>query len=93
MAKKRLHAARTAGAATAKYLPADPVLWLECCGQADIMVAAGGDGIVLLYDRLGPDSEQAEFLISWLQATPGGESAVLSVIEHRKNTGGNRVAI
>ena len=73
-------AAKRAGVATARYLPADPKLWLQHCAAAGIVVCANPKGLVLLYDQLGPDREQAVFLEEWLQSTPGGWNAVLSFL-------------
>ena len=41
-----------------------------------IQVIPTCDGLGFLYDRMGPDREQAVFLEAWLCATPGGIDAV-----------------
>jgi len=79
--------ARKAGQATARYLPADPELWLQQCALAGIYVSESAGGLVFLYDQLvGPDREQAEFLEAWLRATPGGADAVQSMLKAKGKT-------
>jgi hypothetical protein len=84
MSNAKLAAAKTAGAATAKYLPADPAFWLQCCGAAGIQVVGNDSGLAFIYDQSGPDREQAEFLEAWLRATPGGMPAVAAILRQTK---------
>lgn len=81
---KTFTGAIAAGKATARYLPADPALWLAQCAQANMTVHKGPGGLVTQYDRLGPDAEQADFLCAWLMATPGGTDAVLVMLSKRQ---------
>jgi hypothetical protein len=64
--------------------PADPEFWLRQCALAGINVVEHADRLMILYDGLGPDREQAEFLESWLHATPGGADAVRSMLKKAK---------
>jgi hypothetical protein len=80
MSNAKVAAAKSAGATTAKYLPADPAFWLQCCGAAGIQVVANNAGLAFVYDQKGPDREQAEFLEAWLHATPGGAVAVAAYL-------------
>ena len=70
--------AQEAGQVAARYLPADPVLWL--CALAGITVRESPGGFAFLYNSRGPEREQAQFLEAWLHATPGGANAVQSLL-------------
>lgn len=76
--------AQRAGETTARYLPADPALWLLHCSAAGIVVTWTNSGMSMLYDPLGPVREQAMFLEAWIHATPGGLEAVKALVEDSK---------
>jgi hypothetical protein len=82
--KAAIRAAKKAGQQTARYLPADPECWLRQCSLAGINVVEHADRLMILYDGLGRDRELAEFLESWLHATPGGVDAVRSMLKKGK---------
>jgi hypothetical protein len=84
LSKAAIRAAKKAGQHAARYLPADPEFWLRQCALAGINVVEHADRLMILYDGLGPDREQAEFLESWLHATPGGVDAVRSMLKKAK---------
>jgi len=76
-------AAKRAGAATARYLPADPARWLQHCAAAGIVVVARARGVGLLYDQRGPNCAQGVFLVAWLYSTPGAIEAVLALLDEQ----------
>jgi hypothetical protein len=84
LSKAAIRAAKKAGQQTARYLPADPELWLRQCALAGINVVEHAGRLLILYDRLGPDREPAEFLEAWLNATPGAVDAVRSMLKKGK---------
>jgi hypothetical protein len=51
---------------------------------AGINVVEHAGRLLILYDRLGPDREPAEFLEAWLNATPGAVDAVRSMLKKGK---------
>jgi hypothetical protein len=81
--------AKRAGAAIARYFPADPVLWLTKCADAGIYAHPGPNGrVALIYDRmLLADHEQASFLEGWLYATPNAVDAVNALLWKRRAEG------
>jgi hypothetical protein len=84
LSKAAIRAAKKAGQQTARYLPADPEFRFRQCALAGINLVEHAERLMILYDGLGPDREQAEFLESWLHATPGGADAVRSMLKKAK---------
>ena len=71
--------------AVARYLPADPALWIEQCALAGVALSVTRDG--LLGEGYGEftDRTQATFLASWLNLTPGGTAAVVQYLRQRQS--------
>ena len=72
--------------AVAQFLPADPVLWLERCALAGIVVGLTPDGrLYEIYHHgdVDADRSQVAFLSSWLNLTPGGKEAVSELLRCR----------
>lgn len=72
--------------AIAQYFPADPAGWLDRAAQAGMLVApCEGGGLLHLYHHNGVDcdGDQADFLDSWLNLTPGGTAAVEALLRKR----------
>lgn len=65
----------------ARYLPADPALWLQHCAAAGIEVVARARSVGLLYGQRRLDCDQGVFLVAWLHSTPGGIEGVLALLD------------
>ncbi len=78
----RVAAARCAGAATARYCPADPVHWLSQAalnGMHFFVMAEGGFVIC----EIDAEAEDAAFAEAWLAASPGAKEAVEQLLRQR----------
>jgi len=73
--------------AVAKYFPADPRVWLEQCALAGIAVSVWQGRLCTYFENA--DGEQVTFLHSWLNLTPGGKAAVISLLD--RSTGNTPV--